>query len=343
MRFRDYLILESFTSNWISSQTTDFLEDYLKTRKGIRQKTKLEIEKELQGRRGINKKDLRIKMKNSLEKITNSLKDDNINSAWNEYRSMANNFQFINQFSNINITRKDEQTKINNLKSKIRSLKFKFDKDRLDSLKEEEKKWVMIVNIDYIKSEMNSIFKSLEKLNEYLNIQKEFKYKGFDIENNYGFKREEYKEALNLLEKSKELIENAGIKDLCNGKISLIGRGPKRHGEIKYDSILSGGQYNVNSGLISLNIDAHKRINDIFTLIHEFGHKYWHTKLSKEKQEEFKLFDSKLDKKKFNYVSDYSKTNVREHWAELFAHYVMFKAKNKIKLEHVKIIENFLH
>ena len=90
---------------------------------------------------------------------------------------------------------------------------------------------------------------------------------------------------------------------------------------IQNRSIDREGQYDNKSDTISIFNDLYN--DNIYTIIHEIGHRFDYKIIGKAGQEEWEVFVKSLGE---GYaVTEYSKTNSREMWAEVFTLYVLGK------------------
>ncbi len=73
--------------------------------------------------------------------------------------------------------------------------------------------------------------------------------------------------------------------------------------------------YDFKHDIMQVNVKANHRVSDVFSIVHEFGHRYDNKFLSQELRDRF-------DALKVS-ISDYGATDARENFAEAFAFYVL--------------------
>lgn len=185
---------------------------------------------------------------------------------------------------------------------------FKVAHDLLEALRQEEKDGS---NHDQNVEAVRSFIPRLKAVDKMATHFEEREQHGpFSVVALPGVTRNEYSDALNALDAAVDALKPV-FPQVLYGDVFL-------KTAIRHDGRGAAAAYDFNSDRMYLNVNAKHRVNDVFSIIHEFGHRY-----------DGKFLDPELRKKFYaiskdgHAVSDYGSKDPRENFAEGFAHFVL--------------------
>jgi len=118
--------------------------------------------------------------------------------------------------------------------------------------------------------------------------------------------------------------QKAPLEAIGAAAVKLKARFPKViYGDIYLSKKIGGvaaAQYAWSSDKVYVDVNAKKREGDVFTIVHELGHRYRNKFLSKDLKDKFWALSAEGLS-----VSSYGSTNPEENFADAFAMYVMGK------------------
>jgi len=208
-------------------------------------------------------------------RIETAVKEGNAEESRRLFGALGESLQpLANALEGVAIQRSDEQRKLKNVKQWLHRIKYPFKSEYLEESDDEALSWIW-GSLDNIEEALQSISRVADRIQGYQAIEKEFQHGPFKIVNKYGFRSEEYAEPLQLLDSAISKLESAGFKSLAYGLIYL--------------ERASGyaGIYHANDDTIGLNVEAKNRFSSLYTVIHEFGHRYWHKTLSSAQRDTY--------------------------------------------------------
>jgi len=141
------------------------------------------------------------------------------------------------------------------------------------------------MSLESLLETMKALVRIEDRLEEYKSVERNFKHGPFDIRNDFGFKPEEYQRPLDTLDKASAAIKAAGYGKVLYGTVILAGH--KTNSHLSY-----AGLYKKDGDLVYLNVESKYRFNDIYTLIHEFGHRYWHQFMTETQRDSYETLYS---------------------------------------------------
>lgn len=170
----------------------------------------------------------------------------------------------------VKISRPDEQRKLKNVRMWLGRLQRAFDSvDRHEGLGDLE---VYLYNtLDWIGETLKSLRNVRDRLEGYAAVEKTFRHGPWTIDNRYGYSKGEYVEPLGCLDEASQRIQAKGLGSVLYGEVRL--ESPQQDPGV-------AGRYWEASDLVLLHIGVRHRHSDVFTLVHELGHRYWHKVMS---------------------------------------------------------------
>jgi hypothetical protein len=178
---------------------------------------------------------------------------------------------------NIKFSRPDEQRKLKNVIGWLRHLQRAFDSRSLEL--DETIQDIHIHNhLESLADTLKSLSRVADRIEGYAKVEKTFSHGPWQIVNKYGFSVSEYAEPLEVLDKASDRVRAKGFGDLLYGEVLL---------DTKVSRPGVAGEYFKASDSIALTVDAKNQHSDVFTLVHEIGHRRWHKHLSTAQQEQY--------------------------------------------------------
>jgi hypothetical protein len=165
----------------------------------------------------------------------------------------------------VKITRPDEQRKMKNVVTWLKVLRYPFESRFLEGDDDEQSIWIH-QSLGQIGNVLTSLARVGDRIEGYVKLEKEFDHGPWRIVNKYGFSAAEYSEPLSVLDEASERVRAKGFANLLYGKVFL-------------ESVVSrpgvAGEYFKVSDSVALSVDARGRNSDVFTMVHELGHRRW--------------------------------------------------------------------
>lgn len=177
----------------------------------------------------------------------------------------------------VKFSRPDEQRKLKSVIGWLRHLRRAFESRSLE-LDETIQEIHIYNHLDSLADTLKSLSRVADRIEGYVKIEKVFSHGPWQIVNKYGFSASEYEEPLEVLDKASALLSAKGFGNLLYGQVQLDTR-------VSRPGI--AGEYFKTSDSISLTVDARKRNSDVFTLVHELGHRRWHQHLSAAQRDQY--------------------------------------------------------
>lgn len=171
----------------------------------------------------------------------------------------------------VTITRTDEARKLKNVKIWLNHLKYPFDPKWV--LEDNALAWIWH-SLGTVEEALKSLGRVEDRLVGYKTVEKTFKHGPFVVENRFGYRPEEYEESLTVLDQAAGKIQKAGFGSILYGDIILV---TSKQGGIRLGW---AGLYRPEQDHIVLNVEAKHRYDDVFTLVHELGHRHWYKGLT---------------------------------------------------------------
>jgi hypothetical protein len=207
--------------------------------------------------------------------IEKALAEENVTESKRLFIALGDSLQpLANALEGVVIQRSDEQKKLKNVKQWLHRIRYPFKPEYLNEPDAEALSWIW-GSLDTIQEALQSISRVADRIQGYQTIEKEFRHGPFKIVNKYGFRSEEYAEPLELLDAATTKLESAGFHNLAYGIVYL----EKANGY--------AGIYHSSDDTIGLNVEARNRFSSLYTVIHEFGHRYWHKNLTSTQREAY--------------------------------------------------------
>lgn len=207
--------------------------------------------------------------------IEKALEAENVQESRRLFIELGESLQpLANALEGVVIQRSDEQRKLKNVKQWLHRIRYPFKPEYLNEPDAEVLSWIW-GSLGNIEEALQSISRVADRIQGYQAIEKEFQHGPFKIVNKYGFRPEEYAEPLQLLDSATSKLEGAGFKNLAYGLVFL----EKASGY--------AGIYHATDDTIGLNVEAKNRFSSLYTVIHEFGHRYWHKNLSSAQRDAY--------------------------------------------------------
>lgn len=177
----------------------------------------------------------------------------------------------------VKITRPDEQRKLKNVIGWLRHLQRAFDSRQLEL--DPEIQGLYIHNqLSALADTLKSLGRVADRIEGYVKIERSFTHGPWTIFNKYGFTAAEYAGPLDLLDNASARIKAKGFGNLLYGHVYL-------------ESIVSrpgvAGEYFKSSDSVALSVDAKNRHSDVFTLVHELGHRRWNQHLTEAQRDAY--------------------------------------------------------
>jgi hypothetical protein len=167
------------------------------------------------------------------------------------------------------IQRSDEQRKIKNVKQWLRRLTYPFDPKNLVGDSQDKAAW-MRLGLETVEEALKSLSRVQERLEGYSQVEKTFQHGPFKVINKHGYTQAEYDEPLRTLDAASAELKKAGFGSVLYGDILLV---TDKSGHY-------AGMYRNSSDDVLLNVEARNRFDAVYTLVHEFGHRYWYKVMS---------------------------------------------------------------
>ena len=215
------------------------------------------------------------------DRIEAALRADDLDTALQVWADLVAPYEPIREFVNgLHIERKDEARKFKNLKDAVAPLKYMTNPAYLYHLGEDpiSVRAMLIRSLDVLGDTTGFLSRHLDRIQDYGAIEKEFQHGPFTVENKYGYRPDGYTVPLQVLDKAAEYLRSAGYGNLLYGKILLVGNATGKG---------YAGRYVPTSDVVLLNVEAHYRKSNVYTLVHEFGHRHWHVTLTRDAQEAY--------------------------------------------------------
>lgn len=207
--------------------------------------------------------------------IERALTAENVEESRRLFVALGESLQpLANALEGVVIQRSDEQRKLKNVKQWLHRIRYPFKPEYLNEPDGEVTSWIW-GSLDTIEEALQSISRVADRIQGYQAIEKEFQHGPFKIINKYGFRAEEYSEPLQLLDLAVSKLEGAGLRSLAYGLVYL----EKASGY--------AGIYHSSDDTIGLNVEAKNRFSSLYTVIHEFGHRYWYKNLSSAQRDAY--------------------------------------------------------
>lgn len=215
-------------------------------------------------------KPLLTEFRRALPKLEQATRGDDPQEALALWRPWGERLQpLATALNGVTITRQDEQRKLKNVRQWARRLQYPFEERYLSGPPDEVMAWIR-QSLTTIEEALQSLARVEERLVGYQAVEPTFKHGPFTIINRYGYQPSEYEEALAVFDRAAEKIQGAGFGEILYGVVYLLGRQAMRY----------AGIYHEKDDSIGLNVEARHRFDDVFTLVHELGHRHWHKALS---------------------------------------------------------------
>jgi len=173
----------------------------------------------------------------------------------------------------VRFERKDEQRKMKSVLQWLHRLKYPFAEKNLSGPTQDAVSWISI-QLESIEDSLKSLVRVQDRLDSYRTVEKDFQHGPFKIINKFGYRPEEYAEAMKLLDDASSKIQSKGFGSILYGDVYLVG-GSEDKGRKSW-----AGMYKESPDIVLLNAEARFRFSDVHTFVHELGHRYWHKKLS---------------------------------------------------------------
>jgi hypothetical protein len=173
-------------------------------------------------------------------------------------------------FEGVRFERQDEQRKMKNVLSWLRRLQYPFESRYVNQEDGETRAWINL-SLDSIAETLASLRRVQNRLQEYTEVEKEFRHGPFQIVNKYGYRSSEYAESLAVLDTAADRLKSKGFGKALYGKVELVGAKSGKG---------FAGKYVESADLLKLNVESRKRFDDLHTLVHELGHRWWNKMLS---------------------------------------------------------------
>lgn len=178
---------------------------------------------------------------------------------------------------NVKFSRPDEQRKLKNVTERLKVLKYPFEERFLEGDDGDSDAWIY-QSLVQIGNVLKSLVRMAERIEGYVKVEKAFTHGPWSIVNKYGFAAAEYAEPLEVLDKASALIRAKGFGNVLYGKVEL---------DTKVSRPGVAGEYYKDGDSITLTVDAQSRHSDVFTLVHELGHRRWHQHLSPAQRDQY--------------------------------------------------------
>ena len=111
-------------------------------------------------------------------------------------------------------------------------------------------------------------------------IPKSWKHGPFDIINSYGYQPQEAESILALLDVTTNLLAKRGFEELLYGDVAMTTMSHLSGSDRQ--SGVTVGQYRPLDDVVELAVDYDPDRQGVFTLLHEFGHRFWNKFMNKE-------------------------------------------------------------
>jgi hypothetical protein len=213
-------------------------------------------------------------------KIESLVKAGNTTDALDGYRKMSVFLRGLHdELGGVRMDRADEQRKLKNLAWHLRGLKAYTSPDRFDeqSIQSNILGALLLDSLDGLDEHVSYLLGVYDRLVGYAAVEKEFQHGPFRILNKYGYRQEEYAEPLKILDAAADKIRSAGFGSVLYGDVELTAK--EREGV--------AGRYVEGADLIRLKVSAVFRFDGVYTLIHEFGHRYFSKVMGPKEREEY--------------------------------------------------------
>lgn len=178
---------------------------------------------------------------------------------------------------NVKVSRPDEQRKLTNVTGWLRRLKRPFESRSLEFDEEIADPYIH-GQLETLADTLKSLARVADRIEGYAKIEKAFKHGPWHIVNSYGFSAAEYAKPLEVLDKASALLRAKGFGNLLYGNVQL-------------DTVVNrpgvAGQYYKNTDDVALSVDARNLESDVFTMVHELGHRRWHHHLSAAQRDQY--------------------------------------------------------
>jgi hypothetical protein len=210
--------------------------------------------------------------------IEKDIRDGNIDAAKEKFVALGEALSpLATMLDSVRFERKDEQRKMQNVLQWLRRLKSSFSGKYLQGDQLDIETWITM-QIPEVEATLKSLVRVQDRLDTYTTVEKTFQHGSFKIINRFGYRSDEYVAALQVFDKAADKLRPKGFGNLLYGDVHLVG-GSEAKGW--------AGMYRAATDTILLNVEAAHRFDDVFTLVHEFGHRHWFKKLSEGQREAY--------------------------------------------------------
>lgn len=200
--------------------------------------------------------------------IEQALKADETEKARRLFEALGARLEpLARMLEGVVIQRPDESRKFKNIKQWLHRIRYPFDPKHLDD--PDAGLWIW-QSLDTIEEALQSLSRVSDRLVGYGSVEKSFTHGPFTIDNRYGFRPDEYADAVKVLDAAVDKLRAAGFGDLAYGRVTLEAK----------SSLGYAGLYSSGDDSIHLNLKVRYRINAVYTLVHEFGHRFWHQRMT---------------------------------------------------------------
>lgn len=216
--------------------------------------------------------------KQARPRIEALLRAGNVPAAKEHYLELGKALHpLASALDDVKITRPDEQRKLKNVITWLKVLRYPFEERFLEGDEAEQDSWID-QSLGQIGNVLPSLARVADRIEGYVKLEKEFDHGPWRIVNKYGFTVAEYGEPLSVLDKAAERVQAKGFGNLLYGKVFL-------------ESIVSrpgiAGEYFKANDVIALSVDAKNRQSDVFTMVHELGHRRWNQHVAAPVREQY--------------------------------------------------------
>jgi hypothetical protein len=183
----------------------------------------------------------------------------------------------------VSINRKSEKTKFNNLKKNLKQIARYTQPDYIGKFARDGNFEVTDYTVDMLFDgfieHIESTLRVFDRITSYLSVEAKFKHGPFTVFNSFGYSPDEYGLVFEQLDRAAALIKKAGFGKILYGNVYLAG---ERQGRKHF-----GGRYSHKTDGITLNCDAAHSFDSLYSLVHEFGHRYWYKFLNQAQQDKY--------------------------------------------------------
>jgi len=220
---------------------------------------------------GFSKSDFQKALRKGKSEVLRAAEAEDIPKARKAWERLSDALRPLGYaLDNVKIERREEQRKLKNLRGYFTRIKKRTAPGYHAEWEKELPLSGMVFEMDMeaIEEAVNFILKRWGLIASYAQTEESFKHGPFTVWNRYGFRKDEYNDAIKVLDDAAAAIRKAGFGDLLYGNVMLVARRSKQWSY--------AGRYNKDSDTIELNVESGYRFNAVYTVIHEFGHRHWH-------------------------------------------------------------------